>query len=64
METNTIAGVEFSPEMADGSVTFKVRPWCKPADYFTVRSGVTIPFPQRGVHLTNIRKGRLPCTKR
>ncbi len=51
-------------EMADSSVNFVVRPWCKPADYFPIYFGVTegikkkfdaegicIPFPQRDVHL-------------
>jgi small conductance mechanosensitive channel len=51
-------------EMADSSVKFAVRPWCKPADYWGVYFGVTeaikkrfdadditIPFPQRDVHL-------------
>jgi small conductance mechanosensitive channel len=51
-------------EMADSSVNFAVRPWCKPADYWSVHFGVTesikkkfdaegicIPFPQRDVHL-------------
>ena len=51
-------------EMADSSVNFAVRPWCKPADYWNVYFGVTeaikkrfdaeditIPFPQRDVHL-------------
>ena len=51
-------------EMADSSVNFAVRPWCKPADYWDVYFGVTegikkkfdaegisIPFPQRDVHI-------------
>ncbi len=51
-------------EMADSSVNFAVRPWCKPDDYWGVYFGVTeaikkkfdaegicIPFPQRDVHL-------------
>jgi small conductance mechanosensitive channel len=50
--------------MADSSVNFAVRPWCRPADYWKVYFGVTeaikkrfdadditIPFPQRDVHL-------------
>ncbi len=54
----------FVKEMADSSVNFAVRPWCKPADYWGVYFGVTeaikkrfdadditIPFPQRDVHL-------------
>lgn len=48
----------------NSSVDFVVRPWCKPADYWGVNfdftkkvkqrfdaEGVTIPFPQRDVHL-------------
>ncbi len=51
-------------EMADSSVNFAVRPWCRPVDYWNVYFGVTeaikkrfdaegisIPFPQRDVHL-------------
>jgi small conductance mechanosensitive channel len=51
-------------ELADSSVNFVVRPWCKTDDYFTVRwevtrqlkeeleaAGCSIPFPQRDVHL-------------
>ena len=51
-------------EMADSSVNFVVRPWVKVADYWDVRfdateniknaldaNGITIPFPQRDVHL-------------
>ena len=51
-------------EMADSSVNFSVRPWCRPTDYWAVYFGVTeaikkkfdaegicIPFPQRDVHL-------------
>jgi small conductance mechanosensitive channel len=51
-------------ELADSSVNLVVRPWCKAADYWQVyfditeaakvsleASGVTIPFPQRDVHL-------------
>lgn len=54
----------FVSEMADSSVNFAVRPWCRPADYWTIHFGVTeaikkkfdavgisIPFPQRDVHL-------------
>ncbi len=54
----------FVKEMADSSVNFAVRPWCRPADYWAVYFGVTeaikkrfdaeditIPFPQRDVHL-------------
>jgi small conductance mechanosensitive channel len=48
----------------DSSVDFVVRPWCKTSDYWNVywavtrevkmcfdREGVSIPFPQRDVHL-------------
>ena len=51
-------------ELADSSVNFICRPWVKTADYWTVywdvtravkeefdRQGVSIPFPQRDVHL-------------
>ncbi len=51
-------------EMADSSVNFAVRPWCRPTDYWAVyfgateaikkkfdADGITIPFPQRDVHL-------------
>ena len=51
-------------ELADSSVNYVVRPWCKAEDYWTVyfditekvklaleAGGLTIPFPQRDVHL-------------
>ncbi|WP_147820861.1 mechanosensitive ion channel family protein [Salidesulfovibrio onnuriiensis] len=51
-------------ELADSSVNFVVRPWCKTSDYWKVRfaltekikmafdeQGVNIPFPQMDVHL-------------
>lgn len=51
-------------ELADSSVNFVVRPWVKPEDYWEVywditrevkrrfdAEGVSIPFPQRDVHL-------------
>ncbi len=54
-------------ELADSSVNFVVRPWCKTDDYFNVMfdvtekiklacdaSGVSIPFPQRDVHLHQV----------
>ncbi|MEN7973476.1 MAG: mechanosensitive ion channel domain-containing protein [Verrucomicrobiota bacterium] len=57
-------------EMADSSVNFAVRPWCKPIDYWKVYFGVTeaikkkfdaegisIPFPQRDVHLYEHKDG-------
>ena len=54
----------FLGEMADSSVNFVVRPWVNSADYWDVTSslkeaikkkfdeeGISIPFPQRDVHL-------------
>jgi small conductance mechanosensitive channel len=51
-------------ELGDSSVNFVVRPWVKPADYWDVyfdvtakvklaleAAGITIPFPQRDVHI-------------
>jgi small conductance mechanosensitive channel len=51
-------------ELADSSVNFVVRPWVKTADYWSVyfdlnerikkrfdKEGITIPFPQRDVHI-------------
>ncbi len=53
-------------ELADSSVNFIVRPWATPADYWTVywdvtravkeafdREGISIPYPQRDVHVYN-----------
>jgi small conductance mechanosensitive channel len=50
--------------LGDSSVNFIVRPWVKTGDYWDVywdlmrevklrfdREGITIPFPQRDVHL-------------
>ncbi|WP_419168819.1 mechanosensitive ion channel family protein [Halobacteriovorax sp.] len=50
--------------LADSSINFAVRPWVKSADYWTVHfelheqvkltfdsEGISIPFPQRDVHL-------------
>ena len=57
-------------EMADSSVNFAVRPWCKPVDYWGVyfgvteaikkkfdAEGITIPFPQRDVHMYEHKEG-------
>ena len=51
-------------ELADSSVNLVVRPWCKAGDYWQVyfditeaakvgleASAITIPFPQRDVHI-------------
>jgi len=51
-------------ELADSSVNFVCRPWTRTDDYWTVywditrrvkeefdRQGVSIPFPQRDVHV-------------
>ena len=56
-------------ELADSSVNFAVRPWVKTADYWDVffdttekgkveleKAGITIPFPQRDVHLLQEQK--------
>lgn len=53
--------------LADSSVNFNVRPWCKTPDYWTVygevteavklafdENGISIPFPQREVHLHTV----------
>jgi small conductance mechanosensitive channel len=57
-------------EMGDSSVNFAVRPWCRPTDYWGVyfgvtegikkrfdAEGITIPFPQRDVHLYEHKEG-------
>ena len=54
-------------ELADSSVNFLVRPWCKTEDYWTVsfevteqikkrfdEAGVSIPFPQQDVHMHQV----------
>ena len=53
-------------ELADSSVNLVVRPWCSFKDYWSVyfdmterakqlleENSITIPFPQRDVHLYN-----------
>jgi len=53
-------------ELADSSVNLVVRPWVKSEDYWAVRfdlietmkvkleaAGISIPFPQRDVHIYN-----------
>jgi small conductance mechanosensitive channel len=53
-------------ELADSSVNFAVRPWTRTGDYWAVKfdlteaikkrfdqEGISIPFPQRDVHLYN-----------
>ncbi|PID89022.1 MAG: hypothetical protein CSB01_04220 [Bacteroidia bacterium] len=54
-------------ELADSSVNFTVRPWCKTEDYWKVhfymqehvkkafdKEGIGIPYPQMDVHLNKI----------
>ena len=53
-------------ELGESSVNFVCRPWAKTADYWTVywdvtravkerfdAEGVSIPFPQRDIHVYN-----------
>jgi small conductance mechanosensitive channel len=57
-------------ELGDSSVNFAVRPWVKTADYWNVyfsineamkkrfdEEGVSIPFPQRDVHMYQHKEG-------
>jgi len=57
-------------ELADSSVNFVARPWCKREDYWGLKwdltrqikdrleaAGCSIPFPQRDVHLHEAGKG-------
>ncbi len=54
-------------ELADSSVNFSVRPWCKPEHYWKVygdaheavkktldQKGISIPFPQQDLHMHQI----------
>lgn len=54
-------------ELADSSVNFVVRPWCKKEDYWDVRfammeqikrvfdqNGISIPYPQQDVHMHEV----------
>lgn len=56
----------FVSELADSSVNFAVRPYCKPEHYWDVyfhmqenvkkeldKAGISIPFPQRDIHVYN-----------
>jgi len=56
-------------ELADSSVNFFVRPWVKTEDYWAVKfdltekikialeeAGITIPFPQRDIHIHQVEK--------
>jgi small conductance mechanosensitive channel len=60
-------------ELGESSVNFVVRPWVRSEDYWTVywdvtrevkmrfdAEGISIPFPQRDVHLYHERVGELP----
>lgn len=57
----------FVSELADSSVNFNVRPWCRTADYWDVygdllesikveldAAGLNIPYPQTDVHLHKV----------
>ena len=54
-------------ELADSSVNFNVRPWCKSGDYWNVyfdtheniklafdEAGISIPYPQMDIHMDKI----------
>jgi len=56
-------------ELADSSVNFIVRPWCKTEDYWAVyfaitekvkivfdQEGISIPYPQQDVHMYTVDK--------
>jgi small conductance mechanosensitive channel len=55
-------------ELADSSVNFVVRPWCKKEDYWDVRfammeqikivfdqNGISSPYPQQDVHMHEVK---------
>ena len=57
-------------EFADSSINIYGRLWCKQTDYYDVmfsvnknirhefnKQGITIPFPQRDVHIYESKKG-------
>ncbi len=57
-------------ELADSSVNFVVRPWCRKEDYWPLRfhltrslkeelekAGCSIPYPQHDVHLVSAKEG-------
>jgi small conductance mechanosensitive channel len=57
-------------ELGDSSINFAVRPWVKTQDYWNVyfalnekvkltfdSEGISIPFPQRDVHLVQAKAG-------
>ncbi|GIV38545.1 MAG: mechanosensitive ion channel protein MscS [Thermonema sp.] len=59
----------FLLQLGDSALHFAVRPWCKTEDYWTVysqiheavkerfdREGISIPYPQRDVHLYQVSK--------
>ncbi len=63
-------------ELGDSSVNFIVRPWTKTANYWTVywdltervkkafdAGGISIPFPQRDVHLYQHPQGAAPAAR-
>ena len=72
LRDNPLVLAEPAPEvaliaLADSSVNFNVRPWCKTADYWTVLSevtseikrrfdaaGISIPYPQQDVHMHSV----------
>ena len=61
----------FVSELADSSVNFAVRPWCKKEHYWDVyfdihekvkkaldANGISIPFPQRDIHVVTDVKAK------